>query len=344
MNYKNYHISDFIKDEYFVHWVKYPDKQSDTFWNMWIDKNPEKREELMHAKNMIIDLGYKYDPKLTEDDYVEMFEGVLKRSRNEKLKNRNLVSLASSKVFKVAAVLAVILVSVFLLMEQQRINIEPSTELNLITKKNPLGQKTITWLEDGTKVHLNSGSSIQYPGKFSDSSRVVYIKGEAYFEVTKDSSRPFIVKTEKIQTTVLGTVFNVRAYPDETKVNVAVEEGRVKVESEKSASNHFEHIIVRNQMTSFDIKSQKAVKTEITSDEVFAWTKGIIDFREANINEIIRTLERWYGVTFVVNCNLNLDKDFTYSYKNKPLKEILTGLGFAFNFEFEMKDKTITLN
>ncbi|MDN5212933.1 FecR domain-containing protein [Fulvivirgaceae bacterium BMA12] len=344
MKYEQYNTIDFIKDEYFIRWVKDPDEQSEKFWKMWIAKHPEKREEVMHARNMIADLGYKHDPKLSEHDYLEMFEGILKKSRQKSVKKPPLNAPVLSRALKVAAVVILALGSVFTLMKLKPEGKPPTITTVFVSKKSPVGQKIITWLDDGTKVHLNAGSDIRYAEKFSDSLRLIHLRGEAYFEVTRDTSRPFVVKTGKVKTTVLGTAFNVKAYPDENKIDVAVAEGKVKVENESSLTTTFQHTITQNQMASFDISNQLATKQEFDPNEVFAWTKGIIHFNGADINEIITTLERWYGVTFVVNRPLNLDKDFTITYENKPLTEILKGLSFAFDFRFEINDKIVTLN
>ena len=340
--YKEYTTIDFVEDEYFIRWVKSPDEQSEQFWKMWIAKHPEKRDEMMLAKSILLNLGYKHDPELSEDNYVDMFEGALKRSRTGSGGWFNSVSILPL-VLKVAAVVAVVSGLIFSMSNFQ---LDSDPTLNkpvLLTKENPRGQKTITWLDDGTKVHLNAGSVIKYPGHFSDSARVVYVEGEAYFEVTKDPQRPFIVSTGNVRATVLGTMFNVRAYPDESKISVAVEEGVVRVENEDINGSSFNHILTQNQMTSYDLPSKKSHKKTIDPDDVFAWTEGVISFKKANIEEILKTLERWYGVNIVLNRELNMDRDFTFKYQNKPLEEILKGLGFAFGFQYEINDKKITL-
>ena len=342
MKYEDYKFIDFVQDEYFVHWVKHPDEQSDKFWKIWLAQHPEKREEVMHARKMINDIGYRYDPELVAYDYVEMFENILKKGRQQPLKEHH-DPFFLSKALKVAASLAIIFVFAFVIIQLRPFREAPAPESVYLTKQNPVGQKLVTWLEDGTKVHLNAGSSLRYPESFSDSSRLVYLEGEAYFEVTEDTNRPFVVKTGIVQTTVLGTSFNVRAYPDESRVEVAVAEGKVKVGHE-SRSASFKYTLTRHQMTSYDLSAKKAIKQDFDPSIVLAWTKGIIHFKNANIREIIGTLERWYGVTFVVNRALDLEKDFSFRYEQKSLEEILEGLGFAFAFEYEIQDKIVTLN
>ncbi|EPJ42967.1 MAG: hypothetical protein OFPI_45160 [Osedax symbiont Rs2] len=340
--YKEYTAFDFIEDEYFIRWVKNPDDQSEQFWKMWVAKYPEKAKDLMLAKSILLNLGYQHDPKLSEDDYVEMFEGALKRSRMESGKSGFLGLSFLPALLKVAALITIVLGVVFSVDQVNLANKEAASHVAMVTKQSPLGQKIITWLEDGTKVHLNAGSQIIYPSVFSDSIRAVTVKGEAYFEVAKDAGRPFIVNTEKVRTTVLGTIFNVRAYPDENKVDIAVEEGVVRVET-KSTDQTDSKILRANEMNSYDLSSNKSYMYNIDPEDVFAWTNGVISFKAANINEIVNTLERWYGVTFNIKLKLNTDKDFSFRYKNKSLEEILDGLGFAYGFEYKIDDKTITL-
>ena len=105
--YREYTAIDFVEDEYFVRWVKSPDEQSEQFWKMWVAKHPEKREEMMLAKSILLNLGYKYDPELSEDNYVDMFEGTLKRSRARSGDWFNTISFLPV-VLKVAAVVAVV--------------------------------------------------------------------------------------------------------------------------------------------------------------------------------------------------------------------------------------------
>jgi len=340
--YKEYTAFDFIEDEYFIRWVKNPDEQSEQFWKMWVAKYPEKSKEVMMAKSILLNLSYQHDPELSEDDYVEMFEGALKRSRIKPGKAWLLRLTFLPVMLKVAAFVAIIWGIAFSVYQVNLKNTISTPKVTLVTKQSPLGQKTISWLEDGTKVHLNAGSTIQYPSIFSDSTREVAVEGEAYFEVAKDASRPFMVSTEKVKTTVLGTIFNVRAYPEESRIDVAVKEGVVRVET-TSKDQTDSRILRANEMNSYDIISNKSNRYNIDPEDVFAWTNGVISFKEANIDEIVRTLERWYGVTFNINVKLNRDKDFTFRYKNKPLKEILDGLSFAYGFEYKIDNKTITL-
>lgn len=343
MKYEEYEFMDFVQDGYFVRWVKHPDEQADKFWRMWLEQHPEKREEVMHARNIIVDMGYQYDPELKGDDYVEMFENILKKGRQQPLrKHRH--PFVFRWPMKIAASLAIAVTAFFILVQHNKVKEDPVPVTAFNTKQNPVGQKLVTWLEDGTKIHLNSGSGIKYPASFPDSLRIVYLEGEAYFEVSRDVVRPFVVVTNDVRTTVLGTSFNVKAYPGEGETNVAVSEGKVQVRHESPRTGMSEHTITRHEMISYDNVTKQAIKQDFDPDVVLAWTKGIIHFKDANIKEIIHTLERWYGVTFTIHRTLDMEKDFSFRYEKKSLEEILQGLGFAFGFEFEIQDKTVTIN
>ena len=123
-------------------------------------------------------------------------------------------------------------------------------------------------LSDGTRVYLNAESRLKYPVVFRGTERVVELSGEAYFKVSKDALRPFVVKMNGVNVRVLGTSFNVRSYADEGQVVTTLVEGKVKVNDQ-------------------DIVEQYV-----------AWQEGTFVFRNERLENIMKTLGRWYGVEF----------------------------------------------
>jgi len=117
-------------------------------------------------------------------------------------------------------------------------------EINWQTKTVPNGQKLSLTLWDGTVVKVNSGSTISFPEEFSDSLREVHLEGEAFFEVNRDILRPFIIKSGNVETVVLGTSFNVNAYPNQEQIKVAVAEGKVKVVGSNEANGEESEVII----------------------------------------------------------------------------------------------------
>lgn len=149
-------------------------------------------------------------------------------------------------------------------------------------------------LSDGTKVWLNSASTLNYPVRFTERERCVELEGEAYFEVTPDPQRPFIVKSGNIQTRVLGTAFNFSAYREEKRSAVTLLTGKVAV----SVPGHNESILLPGQQLEYDAESRKTVLMEVDTEEVIAWKNGLFLFNDCGLEDIVPRLSRWYGVTF----------------------------------------------
>lgn len=207
------------------------------------------------------------------------------------------------------------------------------------------GEKLNIKLPDGSLVKLNANSQLIFPEEFSAEERKATLVGEAFFEVTKDASKPFIIISGDISTTVLGTTFNIRAFPEENNIKVAVVSGKVAVENIKQKGDDPNSLLLApNEMAVYTKVNNQTVRSEFDYNEMVAWKDGIIYFKDAGIYEILETLELWYGVTFVVNAEMDQNKGFTVSYKDKSLEAILQGLGFAFAFEYEINGKIITIN
>lgn len=152
-------------------------------------------------------------------------------------------------------------------------------------------------LSDGTKVWLNADSKIKYPVSFGKDKREVSLHGEGYFEVAKDSTRPFIVSTEKMDVKVLGTTFDVNTYEDEGKSFVVLVEGLVEVSAGKGESR----IITPGHMAEVNMYDTQA-KIQISkcdAEHYIAWKNGNFSFRNASLTEILKRVSRYYDVTVI---------------------------------------------
>lgn len=168
-------------------------------------------------------------------------------------------------------------------------------DLVLSTPKG--GQYQLT-LADGTRVWLNADSKLIYPNRFAESTRQVELVGEAYFEVAKNTNKPFLVKTASETVEVLGTHFNVNAYKEEAKSIVSLLEGSVKV----VLSNTLDRIIKPGQQV-VNQAGQSAVLT-FNPDEVVAWKNGEFMFNNENLESVMRKIARWYDLDIVVSPDL----------------------------------------
>lgn len=155
----------------------------------------------------------------------------------------------------------------------------------------PRGGQYQLLLADGTKVWLNSASSLQYPVIFTGNKRLVTLSGEAYFEVAKNKEKPFVVNVNGEQVKVLGTHFDIMAYDDEPAVKTTLIEGSVQVKK------GMDSVLISpgEQAVSPNSGSDKLEVKQADIEETLAWTKGDFLFRSLSIDDIMRQIERWYN-------------------------------------------------
>ncbi|MEQ8416895.1 MAG: DUF4974 domain-containing protein [Imperialibacter sp.] len=215
-----------------------------------------------------------------------------------------------------------------------------------VEKVNPKGQKSTFILFDGSMVTLNADSKLTYKEGFAEKERRVTLIGEAFFDVAKDSLRPFIIQTEQITTRVLGTSFNVRAYPGAEEVTVSVATGQVSVQKSEQSSKTVEEVallLLPGEMGVYKKQNQSLNKASFDVRDSFGWKHGLLYFKNAPFEQVLHRLEQWYGVTIVVKKKIALENDFSGAYRNKPLELVLEGLSFVYDFKYEIDGKEVTI-
>lgn len=174
------------------------------------------------------------------------------------------------------------------------------------------GQTKVLLLSDGTQVRLNAGSSLFYPQRFSRlfSRRDVYLDGEAHFDVAKNSSQPFIVHVGNLKVKVLGTHFNVKAYPAEELVTTTLEQGKVKVYGDKIAMT-----LLPDEQAVYNRISGKMTKRSVDSGNYNQWMKGKLLFDQTPLKVIIADLQRRYDVSIKTTPAVDLSRRFTMAFR-----------------------------
>lgn len=158
------------------------------------------------------------------------------------------------------------------------------------TLSTPRGGQYQVVLPDGTKVWLNAASRLKYPTAFTGKERVVELQGQAYFEIAQKAEQPFKVRLDNMEVQVLGTSFDIMAYPDENTVNTTLLTGAVKVLVNKES-----RLLQPGQQASVATSGHIGIAT-VNVDDVLAWKEGYFAFRDAGLETIMRQLSRWYDV------------------------------------------------
>ena len=155
----------------------------------------------------------------------------------------------------------------------------------------PYGGEYNLVLPDGTRIYLNAGTTLRYPDHFAGGSREIFLSGEAYLEVSRDTSRPFIVRTDDMDVRVLGTVFNVNAYPDGSYVRTTLVEGKVET------SCGGERIVMKpGTQVAYDKATRQADYFPVDVRHFISWKDGYYDFRDMTLGELMQIFVRWYDV------------------------------------------------
>lgn len=184
-----------------------------------------------------------------------------------------------------------------------------ASAVQFVTLSTPLaGQYQVT-LPDGSKVWLNAGSSLTYPIRFSGTERRVTFAGEAYFEVAKDSGKPFYIVSNGQEVKVLGTRFNIEAYPEESGVKTTLVDGSVKVALAQLDANSFDQSIVLKPGQQSTVKNGSIIVDEVDAESAIAWKNGLFVFND-NLHHTLAQISRWYDVEIeyqdAVDKNLSL--------------------------------------
>jgi len=253
--------------------------------------------------------------------------------------------LRKGRFMKVAATILLLLSASFVfywfyLQDSGYFREQANTNERIIIKSTNSGEKLRTRLPDGTGVYLNAGSQLTYSEHFSDSDRVVQLTGEGYFDVAEDKERPFTVRVQTMDITALGTSFSVNAYSKNVQDQVALVSGKLLIKSIKN-----EQIRIKGGQTiTLSRDSFQLTKSDLDYLTQIAWKDGLLYFDNNSFNEIIDILELNYGVEFTVDKNLNLASgNYTGSFKNESLENLLNVISFSMNFNYEIYGKKVLI-
>lgn len=214
---------------------------------------------------------------------------------------------------------------------------DTSTRIVWYTLKIPRGGEYNITLADGSRIWLNSVSELRFPSRFQDDSREVYLNGEAYFEVSRDTTRPFRVNSRRLSVEVLGTSFNMSVYDDDENMHVTLEKGSVRV----CPNGRGNGIILAPDEQLF-VKGEQLIHRKVKASVYSAWRKDRFVFENENLDEVMRKLARWYDISYVFKNDKKREKRFTGTLlKYGETAELLKLIEMTADVKLYMKDSVI---
>lgn len=216
---------------------------------------------------------------------------------------------------------------------------------SFVTRYNPNGKRSKITLPDGSVVYLNAASRISYRKELKKlDKREVFLSGEAFFDVVRDNTRPFIVHSGLVTTTVLGTSFNIKAFKEENKVYVTVQSGKTAVSLREGNGEKFLQYLVANQKLSINVgNGNYSFKNTDASEEV-SWISNRIVFSNNNLDEIARSLERWYNVKVRFTHPELTGCRFTAKFDYIPLNKLMDIFSELTGSTYLIKDNQLIIN
>ena len=327
MNIDNKILVDFLVGELL------PESEEAKAVSQWINESPDNikfAEQVYFVLKGVEQLNTKNS--VNAEEMYAKFEKIVRRQRGA----TSLKKIARN-MQRVAAVLFIPL------LLGLAYTLYPSdAKLQFIEVSSKPGMISTVDLPDGTKVHLNAGSTLKYPVAFNNDSRTVDLSGRAYFDVVKDAKRPFVVMArDDYSVEVLGTEFDMSAYIDDSIITTTLVEGSVKVILPNGDNAPFEKVLKPNQKASFDLKTNKMVIAYTNTEHESAWVDGKLIFQNLPIEETLKILSRHYNVDFKIMNERVKESRITGKFE---LPQILEYLRIACDIEYKINKPILTQN
>lgn len=336
---------DFLSNPEFVQWVKNPNKQLDDYWDRWIKANPEHLRNFKLAREFLIRLQLN-DVMAEEGLKEEILNSLLKVSpaantqiEKNSFQPKNGFWQHLSQFNRVAAILLLGFSIAWMIGPRK----EPGNALSevgiatTIHKSTQAGEKLHLTLSDGTDIWVNSVSHIEFPKQFDGNERRIYLEGEAFFEVAKDTLRPFVVEARGLSTIALGTSFNISTKANE-RVAISLVSGKVKI---LPPQHNQEFYLDPGKELKFDTKNKKEHIADFNIHHVTAWKNGTLLFEDANLMEVVKKLEDWYGISIGITNGERIDWVFSGEFQNQTLESVLESLSYIQKFNYSINGKKV---
>ncbi|MES1249210.1 MAG: FecR domain-containing protein [Chitinophaga rupis] len=297
-------------------------------WSAWLQLHPD--QAALPEYIMELEAEEPHSPFYAKDAYEQLYPRLQERrypvSPEAGGRLRPLLSLYR----KIAAVAAIAAGLVFFAWSALRVS-SRGPRLPVVAQKMirvPNGARRQLLLPDSSLLWINAGSVVTIPAQWSDTAREITLEGEGFFEIKPDSRRPFFVHTHNAVIKVLGTSFNIHAYPYEP-VAVTVATGKVLLRSTTSGA---ERILIKNERAILDLDSNNFHVSDSNADVWLQWIKGRLQFRDSPLREVMRTLERHYNTTLELRGD-SRELYCTARYEaDASLENILKSLQAVYNF------------
>jgi len=340
LGYEDYKFDNFVFDDSFINYATDANQLDVTKWEKWLSQNPKNKETAIEALMLIRHLRFKKQELSSEfvnNEYLKLKSRLYLNETKRPLKKR---TVFIRKMWQYAAAASILLLFVgaiyYFTSTPKHEDLVAYHEIIV-----PKGQIKKVFLPDGSTVYINSDSKLRYSSFSDKDKREVYLEGEAYFDVKHNPKKPFIVHAQEKAVTVLGTAFDIYAYPDENIYRASLERGEISISENKEVIADLEV----NQ-TFVQIKCSKQWKISETANikSFSSWKSGKLVFTDQKFTDILRVLGRTYNVNFKLQNKKVGGYRYTGSFTTKEnIAFILGVIQLTTPFKYEIINDTVII-
>jgi transmembrane sensor len=356
MDYTNYKIEDFATNESFVDWVYKSDPEAIKFWNLYFSEHPEVMAIAEQARNLVLNLQKAEARPQDEAQIDAMWEKITNRVEAQPKSAQRISHITLRPLAIVALVLTAVAGLSWFIFRPFNTNFSPTTDLQGYQRTLPGYQEQVNTtskpinvkLADGSMVTLEPKARLRYKtGYAGDSTREVYLLGEAFFEVAPNPFKPFIVHANEVFTKVLGTSFRIAAPEDGTNIVVSVKTGKVSVYTLSGSGDKKDGVILLpNQQVNYERADLAFDKKLIDTPEILNTTITEADFKFDNtpIARVFKTIEKAYGVEIIFNPETMKHCSLTAPMGSESLQDKMAVICKTIGATYEVIDAKIVVS
>ncbi|GAB3893730.1 FecR family protein [Larkinella knui] len=350
-NYAFYTVEEFLKDDWFRDWILNPTQQSEAFWNEWVQLHPEKQATVDEARTLLRALEMPHQQP-SKSEINEAIQETWAKIRQNPTPTVRLMSGWNWGRMAAAIFVLIGVGGAFFLYQnrtQSRAGLSMSSQKDRIMVTNTSRQALPVSLPDGSRVTLSPAARLEYANAFTETERRTYLKGDAFFEVTRNPSRPFLVITEKLVTRVLGTSFWIKADAITQENRVIVKTGKVSVFRTSDVRKKLEKpegvVLTPNQQVALSKAGDRLAKSLIEQPMPLqpSASHPEISYTETPASRIFQALSKAYGIEIVYDEEVLKHCQITATLTNETLFEKLDMLCQTIHASYEVIDTQIVI-
>lgn len=361
----DFSIEELIIDDSFANYCFQSNEADTLFWENYVKTNPSQKETIEEAMRIVLSLhvmlGKEHDEQNEKQAVLKSVSPSVSKPRIRKL-----IRYAAAVA---AAVVLVVGIKSYLGWKDSTNNrakdiaaVATTTENSMLEFSTAKGEKKTFFLPDNTKLYLGAGSTLRMEKGFGKNNRAVYLTGEALFDVTHNKDLPFIVHCDKYDVKVLGTLFNVRAYPEDELSETSLIRGKVEISLKSNAkritlkpdqkaiiSNKADNLVLENNKRGAGQVDERITVSPVSYSTIdsaaveTAWTRGRLEIVNESFEDIRNKLERWYNVKIIFADEEVTRYAFTATFADENIGQVLKALQYSYHFTYKTEGETITI-